>query len=100
MVVDYYNIKEGRAYRLSYRQRQSRIGIALSQVKIKEDAKISEAAKALERAKLSLYKEKRLKICFIYLGNQKLLIGKRIHKFHTLAALIKHFRERHLSKLL
>jgi hypothetical protein len=45
------------------------VGVALSQVKIKEDAKISEAAKALERAKSSLYKEKRLKIYFIYLRN-------------------------------
>jgi len=90
-VVDYCNVKEGRAYRLSYRQRQSRIGIALGQVKIKEDAKISEAAKALERAKSSLYKEKRPKIYFICLGNKKLVISKRIYRFHTLTALIKHF---------
>jgi len=69
VVIDYCNVKEGRAYWLSYRQRQSRIGIALGQVKIKEDAKILEAAKALERAKASLYKEKRPKICFICLGN-------------------------------
>jgi len=68
-VIDYYNIKEGRAYWPSYRQRQSRVGIALSQVKIKEDTKILEAAKALERVKASLYKEKRLKIYFIYLRN-------------------------------
>ncbi|XTI83921.1 hypothetical protein V2W45_1229365, partial [Cenococcum geophilum] len=53
-VVDYCNIKEGRVYWL---------------IKIKEDAEILEAAKALESAKLSLYKEKRLKICFIYLRN-------------------------------
>ncbi|XTI90718.1 hypothetical protein V2W45_1245805, partial [Cenococcum geophilum] len=42
-VVDYCNIKEGRAYRPT--------------------------AKALKRAKASLYKEKRLKIYFICLGN-------------------------------
>jgi len=90
-IVDYYNVEEGRVYWLSHYQRQSRIGITLSQVKIEEDAKILEAAKVLERAKSSLYKEKRLKICFICLGNQKLLIGKRIHEFYTLAALIKHF---------
>ncbi|XTI93522.1 hypothetical protein V2W45_1252627, partial [Cenococcum geophilum] len=54
VVVDYYNVEEG---------------VALSQVKIEEDTKILEAAKALESAKLSLYKEKRLKICFICLGN-------------------------------
>jgi hypothetical protein len=98
-VVDYCNVEEGRAHRPSYRQRQSRAGVALGQVKIKEDAEISEAAKALERAKASLYKEKRPKICFICLGNQKLPIGKRTHEFHTPAALTKHFRGGHLSKL-
>ncbi|XTI82679.1 hypothetical protein V2W45_1224026, partial [Cenococcum geophilum] len=69
-VVDYCNIKE---------------------VKIKEDAKILEAAKALERVRLFLYKEKRLKICFICLGNKKLVISKYIYKFYTLATIIKHF---------
>jgi len=98
-VIDYCNIKEGRAYWRNYYQRQSRIDIALSKVKIKEDAKILEAAKALERAKLSLYKEKRPKICFICLRNKNLAISKRIYKFYTLAALIKHFQQTHLSKL-
>ncbi|XTI90377.1 hypothetical protein V2W45_1244502, partial [Cenococcum geophilum] len=82
-VVDYCNIKEGKLYRTN---------VALSKVKIKEDAKISEAAKALERAKSSLYKEKRPKIYFICLGNKKLAISKHIYKFYTLAALIKHFQ--------
>ncbi|XTI95812.1 hypothetical protein V2W45_1474722 [Cenococcum geophilum] len=59
-----------------------------------------EAAKALERAKASLYKEKRPKIYFICLRNQKLLIGKRTYKFYTPATLTKHFRKGHLSKLL
>ncbi|XTI90390.1 hypothetical protein V2W45_1241739, partial [Cenococcum geophilum] len=90
-VIDYCNVKEGRAHRLS---------ITLSQVKIKEDAKILEAAKALERVKSSLYKEKRLKIYFICLRNKKLIISKRIYRFHTLTTLIKHFRQAHLSKLL
>ncbi|XTI86915.1 hypothetical protein V2W45_1235499, partial [Cenococcum geophilum] len=75
-VVDYYNIKEGRVYRL---------------IKIKEDTKILEAAKALERAKLSLYKEKRLKIYFICLGNKRLIISNCIYRFYTLTTLIKHF---------
>jgi len=68
-VVDYCNVEEGRAHRPSHRQRQSRAGVALGQVKIEEDAEISEAAKALERAKASLYKEKRLKIYFICFRN-------------------------------
>ncbi|XTI84444.1 hypothetical protein V2W45_1225958, partial [Cenococcum geophilum] len=84
-VVDYCNIKEGRVYWL---------------IKIKEDTKILEAAKALKRVKASLYKEKRLKIYFICLRNQKLLISKRIYKFYTPAALIKHFRGSYLFKLL
>ncbi|XTI94383.1 hypothetical protein V2W45_1252499, partial [Cenococcum geophilum] len=49
------------------------------------------AAKALERAKSSLYKEKRLKICFICLRNKKLAISKRIYRFYFLTTLIKHF---------
>ncbi|XTI92311.1 hypothetical protein V2W45_1246418, partial [Cenococcum geophilum] len=53
-VVDYCNIEEGRAYR---------------PIKIKKDAKILKVAKALKSTKLSLFKEKRLKICFIYLRN-------------------------------
>jgi hypothetical protein len=59
--------------------------------KKKEDAKILEAAKALESIKSSLYKEKRLKIYFICLGNKKLAISKRIYRFYTLTALIKYF---------
>ncbi|XTI94928.1 hypothetical protein V2W45_1256152, partial [Cenococcum geophilum] len=89
-VVDYCNVKEGRF----------RAGIALGQVKIKKNAEILEAAKALKSIKLSLYKEKRLKICFICLRNQKLLISKRIYRFHTLTTLIKYFQQAHLSKLL
>ncbi|XTI84059.1 hypothetical protein V2W45_1229452, partial [Cenococcum geophilum] len=91
-VVDYCNVKEGR--------RQSRTDIALGKVKIKEDTKILEVAKALERAKSSLYKEKRPKIYFICLRNKKLAISKRIYKFYTPTALIKYFQQVHLSKLL
>jgi len=90
-VVDYCNVEEGRVYWRNHYQRQSRTDIALGKVKIKEDTKILEAAKALERAKLSLYKEKRPKIYFICLGNKKLIISKRIYKFYTLAALTKYF---------
>ena len=90
-VIDYCNVKKGRVYWWNYYQRQFRIDITLSKVKIKEDAKILEAAKVLKRVKLSLYKEKRLKIYFIYLRNKKLAISKRIYKFYTPAALIKHF---------
>ncbi|OCK97199.1 uncharacterized protein K441DRAFT_548392, partial [Cenococcum geophilum 1.58] len=80
-VIDYYNIKEGR----------SKIDIAFNKVKIKEYTKILEVAKALKRVKLSLYKEKRLKIYFICLRNKRFIINKRIYKFYTLANLIKHF---------
>jgi len=79
IVIDYYNIKEGRLYRQNYRQREFRINVTLSKIKIKKDTKILEAAKALKRAKSSLYKEKRPKIYFIYLKNKKLPINKRIY---------------------
>ena len=90
-VVDYYNVEKGKIYQPNHCQRQSRTGVALSQVKIKKDTKISKAAKVLKKAKSSLYKEKRPKIYFICLGNQKLPINKYIHKFYTPATVIKYF---------
>src|SRR5256885_776687 len=54
---------------------------------------------ALEAAKVSVYKEKRLTIYFICLGNEKSPIEKRIYSFHTLGDLSKHFKQRHLIKI-
>jgi hypothetical protein len=46
---------------------------------------------ALDRAKLSVYQEKRPTICFLCLGNQNLPMSKRICSFSTPGDLSKHF---------
>ncbi|KAF2184253.1 hypothetical protein K469DRAFT_781538, partial [Zopfia rhizophila CBS 207.26] len=55
--------------------------------------------KALEAAKVSVYKEKRPTICFICLGNGKLPIGQRIQSFYTSGDLSKHFKRMHLRRV-
>lgn len=55
--------------------------------------------KELNMAMLSVYKEKRPKICFLCLGNENLPIDKRVYSFRTSGDLSKHFRRKHLSNL-
>ncbi|KAF2195917.1 hypothetical protein K469DRAFT_682150 [Zopfia rhizophila CBS 207.26] len=55
--------------------------------------------KALEAAKVLVYKEKRPTICWIYLGNEGLLIKDRIYSFYTPGDLTKHFNKKHLKKV-
>jgi hypothetical protein len=44
-----------------------------------------------------VFKEKRLKVCFLCLGNKGLLLAQRIHLFSALGNLSKHFRHKHLK---
>jgi hypothetical protein len=53
--------------------------------------------RALEAAMLSVFKEKRPTICFLYLGNDTTLFSDCIHSFNKLSDLSKHFRRKHLS---
>jgi hypothetical protein len=46
-----------------------------------------------------VFKEKRLKVCFLCLGNKGLLLAQRIHLFSTLGNLSKHFRRKHLKHI-
>jgi hypothetical protein len=52
---------------------------------------------ALETAKVSVFKDKRPKICFLCLGNEKLPVDVRTHPFHTSGDLSKHFKRKHLQ---
>jgi hypothetical protein len=54
---------------------------------------------ALEYAKVSVYKEKRPKICFLCLGNEELPLAQRIYSFGTPGDLSKHFGRKHLSHI-
>jgi hypothetical protein len=53
--------------------------------------------KALEAAKVLVYKETRPKICFICLGNKTLATVSRIYSFYTPGDLSKHFKRKHLK---
>jgi Protein of unknown function (DUF3435) len=54
---------------------------------------------ALEAAKVSVFKEKRLKVCFLCLGNKGLPLAQRIRPFSTPGDLSKHFRRKHLQHI-
>jgi len=54
---------------------------------------------ALEAAKVSVYKDKRPKICFLCLGNERLPLAQRIRPFGTSGDLSKHFGRKHLKHI-
>ena len=61
-------------------------------IKTKEDAKASLLDKVLEVVIVLVYREKRLKIYFLYLRNNSLLINKRVFLFSTPSNLSKYFK--------
>jgi hypothetical protein len=54
---------------------------------------------ALEAAKVSVFKEKRPKVCFFCLGNEGLPLAQRKHPFGTPGNLSKHFGRKHLKHI-
>jgi hypothetical protein len=54
---------------------------------------------AFESAKVSVYKEKRPKVCFLCLGNEELPLAQRIYSFGTPGDLSKHFGRKHLKHI-
>ncbi|KAI0570172.1 DUF3435 domain-containing protein [Pyrenophora tritici-repentis] len=54
---------------------------------------------ALEAAKISVFKEKRLNICFLCLGNEGLPLAQRILPFSTPGDLSKHLGRKHLKHI-
>ncbi|KAJ5028917.1 hypothetical protein PSV08DRAFT_369849 [Bipolaris maydis] len=53
----------------------------------------------LELAKVSVYKEKRPRVCFLCLGNEGLPLAQRIYAFSTPGDLSKHFGRKHLKNI-
>jgi len=53
--------------------------------------------RALEAAKIIVYKEERPTICFVCLGNEKLPTEQRMYSFYTPWDLSKHFKRKHLA---
>jgi hypothetical protein len=54
---------------------------------------------ALEAAKVSVFKEKRPKVCFLCLGNEDLPLAERKYPFSTPGNLSKHFGRKHLKHI-
>jgi len=67
--------------------------------KSEEDSQRDLDEEALEAAKVSVYKEKRPKICFLCLGNEGLPLEQRIHPFGSPSDLTKHFNRKHLLNI-
>jgi hypothetical protein len=100
-IVVYCQTEEGGRYRPN-RQKRSAGRLASPIIKSEEEPQSPSKIlhkRQLDMAMISVYKERRPKICFICLGNEKLPIGKRVYSFHTPGDLSKHFRRTHLSNL-
>ncbi|KAF2844126.1 C2H2 finger domain protein [Plenodomus tracheiphilus IPT5] len=54
---------------------------------------------AFEAAKVSVFKEKRPKVCFLCLGNEGLPLAQRIRPFGTPGDLSKHFGRKHFKHI-
>ncbi|CAN9242336.1 unnamed protein product [Alternaria alternata] len=91
-VTLYCGIEEGGMYPVQKAGRSRNIALSTkSQLRYDEEA--------LEAAKVSVYKEERLKICFLCLGNETLPLAQRIHSFSTPGDLTKHFGRKHLRNI-
>ncbi|KAF2415628.1 hypothetical protein EJ08DRAFT_673832 [Tothia fuscella] len=93
-VIAYCGFQEGETDK-----RQKRpAGLGKPEVISAIDRPVADPAKqALETAMLAVFKEKRPTICFLCLGNEKLLLSKRVFSFSSPTDLGKHFRRKHLS---
>jgi len=96
--MQYCKVEEGGIYPTTSKLCERSSGRARP-VKMIDKAKINSQVKALEAAKVLVYSEKRLKIYFLYLGNENLSIKQRIYLFYTLGNLSKHFKQKHLANI-
>ena len=92
-VTEYCGIEEGGMYRL----KRSSSGIT-PPGKREDTSQLDLDEQALEAVRVSVYKEKRPRICFVCLG-ENLLIEQRIQEFSTPGDLSKHFRRKHLQHI-
>jgi len=88
-VTLYCGVEEGGMNQIQTRGRRMN---AASPVK----SQLNYQEEALEAAKVSVYKEKRPKVCFLCLGNEALPLAERIRPFSTSGDLSKHFGRKHL----
>ncbi|KAF1970804.1 hypothetical protein BU23DRAFT_472901, partial [Bimuria novae-zelandiae CBS 107.79] len=67
--------------------------------KSEADAQLNLDEKALEAAKVAVYKETRSRVCFVCLGNENLPTELHTYSFHTSGDLSKHFKRKHLQHI-
>ncbi|KAF2685708.1 C2H2 finger domain protein [Lentithecium fluviatile CBS 122367] len=95
-VMRYCGIEEGGMH-LSRPKRSS--GRITPPGKSEESTQLDLDEKALEAAKVAVYKETRPRICFVCLGNENLPTELRTYSFYTSVDLSKHFKRKHLQHI-
>jgi Protein of unknown function (DUF3435) len=103
-IIAYCKVEEGGAYPLERRARQTQPTGGVSSMVFKKDTQAPPVAadpvnEELNKAMLSVYKEKRPTICFLCLGRETLPINKRVYSFSTPGDLSKHFKRKHLLRI-
>lgn len=90
-VIAYCKIEEGNACSVRHQARSIK-----SSLSPQSSRAIGPFNERLEVAIVSVYEEKRPRICFLCLGNEKKIIEERTHAFSTPGDLSKHFKRQHL----
>jgi hypothetical protein len=96
-VTAYCGVEEGRSYNGS-RPGRPATGGASTIVNTKGQP-LSSPANPLSLAIASVKADKRLKICFLCLGNSLLAMDERVKEYTTLGSLSRHFLRKHINKL-
>ncbi|PVH92773.1 C2H2 finger domain protein [Periconia macrospinosa] len=91
-VTLYCGLEEGRSNPTRTARRSRNVGLATK-------SQLGHEADLIEAAKVSVYKDKRPKICFLCLGNKNLPLAMRIHSFCTAGDLSRHFERKHLRHI-
>lgn len=93
LVTEYCGVEEGGMLPSRLKRQSSSV---TPTGKSQDSSQIDLGSKALEAAKVSVFREKRPKICFCCLANPNLPIETRVYEFYTPGDLTKHFKRKHL----
>jgi hypothetical protein len=97
IVAAYYKFEEGGARGAPYKRPSTKVTCPIKTEGAPQPMTTDPDEQVLNEAMLSVFQEKRLKICFICLGRQGLLLHKRVYSFATLGDLTKYFKRKHLK---
>ncbi|KAI9889389.1 MAG: hypothetical protein M1814_005325 [Vezdaea aestivalis] len=96
-IAAYCTVEEGGNYRP--RRQINPAKIPLRPKSPKENKSSQDTESALQKAIVSVYQERRPKVCFLCLGNEKLPLEKRMYAYSAPGDLSKHFRRKHLKHI-